>query len=97
MTPEFKPFPKISRWANSKIAITEKIDGTNGVISIGKFAGCPEDSAVDPTILCASVHIRRLFVGIRKKRHGKCLRVAQGLVLDVRPRLSLGLAMLPRR
>ncbi len=53
MTPEFKPFPKISRWANSKIAIAEKIDGTNGVISIGKFAGCPEDSAVDPTILCA--------------------------------------------
>ena len=34
MTPEFKPFPKIGRWANNKIAITEKIDGTNGSIDL---------------------------------------------------------------
>jgi hypothetical protein len=36
-TPEFVPFPKIGRWANNKITITEKIDGTNASIWIGDF------------------------------------------------------------
>lgn len=46
--PAFVPFPKIGRWANNKIAITEKIDGTNGVIDI-----CWEPSGVDSTALAA--------------------------------------------
>jgi hypothetical protein len=42
MTPEFKPFPKIPRWSR-EIVITEKLDGTNGLIHITEdgdiFAG----------------------------------------------------------
>lgn len=34
MTPAFVAFPKIGRWSNNKIAITEKIDGTNGSIDL---------------------------------------------------------------
>jgi hypothetical protein len=50
MTPPFVAFPKIGRWANNKIAITEKIDGTNGVIAIGDRCATP-DQENDPTIL----------------------------------------------
>lgn len=32
--PEFKPWPKIPRYKNEKIIITEKIDGTNGCIIV---------------------------------------------------------------
>lgn len=54
MTPEYVPFPKIGRWANNKIAITEKIDGTNACIQIGRFSGSASDAlAVDPTVLYA--------------------------------------------
>lgn len=54
MTPYFQGFPKIGRWANSKIAITEKIDGTNASIAISRFAGSAADAyAVDPTVLLA--------------------------------------------
>ena len=47
MTPEFVKFPKIGRWSNAKIAITEKIDGTNGVVAISVEVFDPSD----PTIL----------------------------------------------
>lgn len=42
MTPEFKPFPKLSRWSRD-VVITEKIDGTNACVIInedGSFGGC---------------------------------------------------------
>ena len=34
-TPEFKPFPSIQRLSSEVITITEKIDGTNGIIYVG--------------------------------------------------------------
>ena len=43
--PEFKPWPKISRY-NRDIVITEKIDGTNGAIHIAP--GDPSDSLGSP-------------------------------------------------
>lgn len=48
MSPAFVAFPKIGRWSNNKIAVTEKIDGTNGVIDIRW-----EDPGVDSTALAA--------------------------------------------
>lgn len=49
MTPEFTPFPKIGRWANNKIAVTEKIDGTNGSVNI-ELTG-PLHYLNDPSVL----------------------------------------------
>jgi hypothetical protein len=46
MTPEFVPFPKIGRWVNNKIAITEKIDGTNGSIDIRIEASAGGDETI---------------------------------------------------
>lgn len=67
MTPEFVPFPKIGRWANNKIAVTEKIDGTNGCISIEAIKTLtPEDTfgliealtSTDPTVLAITISSR---------------------------------------
>lgn len=46
---EFKPFPKVARWANNKVAITEKIDGTNALVSIMRCS--TNGFADDPTVL----------------------------------------------
>jgi hypothetical protein len=35
MTPDFKEFPKIAR-LNREVIVTEKIDGTNGVVFVGE-------------------------------------------------------------
>lgn len=60
MTPEFVAFPKIGRWSNNKIAITEKIDGTNASIDIrlespSLAVEMHDDSVLmtDPTVLAA--------------------------------------------
>lgn len=36
MSPEFKEFPKITRFYEQKVCVTEKIDGTNGLIWISE-------------------------------------------------------------
>lgn len=46
MTPPFVAFPKIGRWANNKIAITEKIDGTNGSLTFTVEAPGVDDTAL---------------------------------------------------
>jgi hypothetical protein len=50
-TPAFVGFPKIGRWSKNKIVITEKIDGTNGLISISRAYVVGDDDGADPASL----------------------------------------------
>lgn len=69
---EFTPFPKIGRWTSNKIAVTEKIDGTNGLVHIEAINETSAESMAqsikiedDPTILFMGLDLqsmRRLVV-----------------------------------
>jgi len=67
MPPEFKSFPKIPRLFSDGVIISEKIDGTNGVIYI------PED---DPTQIFAGSRTRWLAPG-KEDNYGFALWVSQ--------------------
>lgn len=60
MTPEFKPFPKLSR-LNREILITEKIDGTNASILIREITN-PEEIAAETMDSMACVRMNNLLI-----------------------------------
>lgn len=51
MTPEFIPFPKIPRLMKGDIVLTEKIDGTNGVVFVHKVGEADAGHIEPPDII----------------------------------------------